>query len=294
MIFALLILAVLAVAVAFLSNDSKRNGPLSEPRQQVWATAVSNERSAVGRILLNVARPLSRTSLIQREAATPQWRSLQRKLNASGTFNGDVEVFLAVQVACGMIALLAIAAAVASSSSSLNLVTGLLFGAAIAAYPWNIVSKSAAKRTAAVLDNLPDFAELLQMPLSAGMGIPPALKFTAERLPGPVSDEVVRMLDQIRVNPTEESAIFIDTGERLGIPEARAFFTALLQSHVEGASVSANLSRQAEILRSASYQRRRSMLKRLPIKLVLIIGMHFLPLLFILGLLPTFLSLGNF
>ena len=294
MIFALLVLAVLAVSVAFLSNDSKKNGPLSEPRQQVWASAVSNERSAVGRILLNVARPLSRTSLIQREAATPQWRSLQRKLNASGTFNGDVEVFLAVQVACGMIALLAIAAAVASSDSSLNLVTGLLFGAAIAAYPWNIVSKSATKRTSAVLDNLPDFAELLQMPLSAGMGIPPALKFTAERLPGPVSDEVHRMLDQIRVNPTEESAIFIATGERLGVPEARSFFTALLQSHVEGASVSANLSRQAEILRAAAYQRRRSMLKRLPIKLVLIIGMHFLPLLFILGLLPTFLSLGNF
>lgn len=293
MIIALVIISVLATLTAFLSSDIRRSGELSTDRQELWQSAIANERSAVGRILLNVARPVSRASLIQREAATPQWRALKRKLNASGSFSSDVEMFISVQIAAALIALLGIAGAVAFSSSGLVLLTSIIFGSAIAAYPWNIVSKAAVKRTAAVLDNLPDFAELLQMPLTAGMGIAPALKFTAERLPGPVSSEVLRMLDVIRVNPSEEAAAFIETGERLGVPEARAFFTALLQSQTEGASVSTNLSRQAEVLRAAAYQRRRSMLKRLPVKLVLIIGMHFLPLLFILGLLPTLVSLGD-
>lgn len=293
MIIALVIISVLATLTAFLSSDIRRSGELSTDRQELWQSAIANERSAVGRILLNVARPVSRASLIQREAATPQWRALKRKLNASGSFSSDVEMFISVQIAAAFIALLGIAGAVAFSSSGLVLLTSIIFGSAIAAYPWNIVSKAAVKRTAAVLDNLPDFAELLQMPLTAGMGIAPALKFTAERLPGPVSSEVLRMLDVIRVNPSEEAAAFIETGERLGVPEARAFFTALLQSQTEGASVSTNLSRQAEVLRAAAYQRRRSMLKRLPVKLVLIIGMHFLPLLFILGLLPTLVSLGD-
>lgn len=294
MILALIILATVSVVVAFLSNDVRRQDPLSQEKQDIWRSAIDNERSTVGQILLNVARPISRASLIRREAASTQWRGLQRKLNASGTFGTDVEVYLSVQVACVVIGALAIAGSVATAAgSTLTLVAGLLFGIAIAAYPWNIVSKAATKRSTAVLDNLPDFAELLQMPLSAGMGIPPALRFTAERLPGPVADEVMRMLDIIRVNPSEEAEAFIEVGERLGVPEARAFFTALLQSQMEGASVAGNLSRQAEILRAAAYQRRRSMLKKLPIKLVLIIGMHFLPLLFILGLLPTIVSLGN-
>jgi pilus assembly protein TadC len=101
------------------------------------------------------------------------------------------------------------------------------------------------------------------------------------------------MLDIIRVNPSEEAHAFIDAGERLGVTEARAFFTALLQSHLEGASVSQNLSRQAEVLRTAAFQRRRSSLKRLPVKLVLIIGMHFIPVILILAMLPTMLSFGQ-
>lgn len=292
MILSLMIVAALVVVAAFFATDARRNGEAVSDKREMWENAISNEKSAVGRILLQVARPVSRTTLVQREAGTPQWKALKKKLNASGAFSSDVEIYLSVQVAAILLALGAVAfVAVAESRSAL--IMGLLFSFSIAAYPWNVVSKAANKRTTAVLDNLPDFAELLQMPLSAGMGIPPALRFTAERLPGPVSLEVSRMLDVIRVNPSEESAAFIEAGERLGVPEARAFFAALLQSHTEGASVSTNLARQAETLRSAAYQRRRALLKQLPVKLVLIIGMHFLPLLFILGLLPTLLSLGS-
>lgn len=292
MILSLMVAASLVVLFAFFAADVRRQGDAPADKREMWESAISNERSAVGRILLQVARPISRSTFITRESSTPQWKALKRKLNASGAFSTDVEVFLSVQAACLILGLGSVAV-VAQADSKGTLIAGLLFSFGVVAYPWNVVSKAANKRTAAVLDNLPDFAELLQMPLSAGMGIPPALRFTSERLAGPVAQEVARMLDVIRVNPSEESAAFIETGERLGVPEARAFFAALLQSHTEGASVSSNLARQAETLRSAAYQRRRAALKRLPVKLVLIIGMHFLPLLFILGLLPTIVSLGS-
>jgi Flp pilus assembly protein TadB len=292
MILSLFITAALVVLVAFFAVDSRRAGEMPTEKREMWEKAISNERSAVGRILLQVARPVSRSRIIANESATPQWRALKRKLAASGSFSSDVEMFLSVQVACTAVGLM-VAAFTAASDSRNTLIGGLLFAFGIFAYPWNIVSKGAAKRTSEVLDNLPDFAELLQMPLAAGMGIPPALRFTADRLTGPVAEEVSRMLDVIRINPSEESSAFVEAGERLGVPEARAFFTALLQSHTEGASVSANLARQAEMLRSASFQRKRAELKKLPVKLVLIIGMHFLPALFILVLLPTALSLGG-
>lgn len=292
MILSLFIVAALVVLVAFFAADTRNSGELPPEKREMWEKAISNERSAVGRILLQVARPVSRSSIVAKESATPQWRTLKRKLAASGAFSADVEMFISVQVACTVVGLMTLAFTAASDSKNM-LIGGLFFSFGIVAYPWNIVSKGAQRRTAQVLDNLPDFAELLQMPLAAGMGIPPALRFTAERLTGPVAEEVSRMLDVIRINPSEEAAAFVEAGERLGVPEARAFFTALLQSHTEGASVTANLARQAEMLRSASFQRKRADLKKLPIKLVLIIGMHFLPALFILVLLPTALSLGG-
>lgn len=293
MILSLLILAGLAVLVSFFAADSRRNNiTLSPHKQEMWESAISNEKSAVGRILLQVARPVSRTTIISKESSTPQWRALRRKLGAAGVFSSDVEIYLSVQTAAVMFGMLGIAFTAVAPTGLMRL-SGAMLSVGIAAYPWNLVSKGAARRTKSVLDDLPDFAELLQMPLAAGMGIPPALKFTAERLGGPVSAEVLRMLDVIRVNPSEESAAFVEAGERLAVPEARAFFVALLQSHTEGASVATNLSRQAELLRAAAYQRKRAELKRLPIKLVLIIGLHFLPVLFIIALLPVLSGLGG-
>jgi Flp pilus assembly protein TadB len=293
MILALAIIAIAAIAAAFLAADGRRGADPTPEQMRAWEDAVANEQSAVGRILLNVARPFSRSTILATEAATPQWRSLQRKLHASGAFGSNVEIFLAVQVAAGLFAAMSVAFAAANSSSKLAVGAGLLLAGGLVGIPWNSVSKGAKRRTEAVLDNLPDFAELLLMPLAAGMGIPPALRFTAERIPGPVANEVIRMLDQIRVNPLEEEKSFVQAGERLGVPEARAFFVALLQAHIQGASVVANLARQAEALRTTAFQRKRSALKRLPIKLVLIIALHLLPLMFILGILPAIISLGD-
>lgn len=291
MILALLSISALAVLLAFFAKDARRAGDVSPEKRALWEQAISDERSAVGRILLQVSRPIYRSTIIRRESSTPQWRSLQRKVAASGAFGLDVEVYISVQVAAAMVGLGCFA--VSFASSGVVRASGLLVSLGITLFPWNIVSKGSARRSAAVLEDLPAFAELMQMPLAAGMGIPPALKFTAERLPGVVSDETLRMLDMIRVNPAEESAAFIAAGERLAVPEARAFFVALLQAHVEGAKVASSLGRQAEILRTSAYQRKRTELKKLPIKLVLIIGLHFLPVLFAVALLPVIAGLGG-
>ena len=83
------------------------------------------------------------------------------------------------------------------------------------------------------------------------------------------------------------------TGIRLGTPEAQAFFTALMQSHIDGAKVAKNLAAQAEALRLSAHQRSRSDVKKLPVKLVLILGIHIITTLFVIILVPVLISLGN-
>jgi pilus assembly protein TadC len=132
------------------------------------------------------------------------------------------------------------------------------------------------------------------MPLTIGQGIMPALRYTAEHLDGPVAEEVRNMLTILAAGTTSEADAFSFAGERLGTPEARAFFQALLQALLEGTRVSETIAAQAESLRISTYQLQRIEVKKLPIKMVIMFGIHFLPLLFIVALVPTFYSLSHF
>jgi Flp pilus assembly protein TadB len=294
MIVALLILAAAVVLFVFLIAD--RSDSEATPEQvRAWELAMNDEKSLIGRVLLSVALPLNQSATLQRESSSAQYRALQRKLASADVFSRSVDVFVAVQAAALFVSGIVLAfAAYVMAESSVMFGGVLVVGAvALAMYPWNMVSKANSKRSGAVLDNLPDFAELLQMPIAAGLGIMPALAFTASKVPGPVSREVSILLDQIRVNPLEEVRAFQGAGERLGLPEARAFFQSLLQAHLQGDLVAENLARQASNLRMAAFQRRRAELKKLPIKLVLLIALHLLPLVFIVGLLPVVAALGS-
>ncbi len=292
MIVALIILTGLALMAVVLS---KRDSETDIASKQAWERARAGEPSSVGKALIGAGQRVSQSNLVQRESASNAYRSLQRKLLIADIYGSSVEVFLSVQIAALFVAgmMLAGTAFLAGDSGAIPVAAGIVTASAVAALPWNNVSKRAKARQAAVLETLPDFAELLQMSLVSGMGVLPALVFTAERISGPVSDEVLSMTRFIENNPMLEAEAFVMTGERLGTPEAKAFFAALMQSQIDGSRVSATLARQAEALRKKSYERARAEAKKLPVKLVLMMGLHFLPLLFVLALLPVFLSFGN-
>lgn len=291
MILALALLALLAVFTVWVQTSET-----TESRHEAeWEQALGDEESAVGRMLLSMGRTLSRLPVVQREASSPQWRTLQRKLLAAGTFGSSLEIFLAAQAAAvvagtAIIAVTSLVAANLEGSGPL-VAAGVLGGVAIAAYPWNSLAKAAKRRQAAVDAELPDFAELLQMPLSAGMSVLSAMAFTAQHLGGTVSDEVTSLLEYINIHHAEEVEAFQTAGMRLGTSEAQAFFSFLLQAHLEGVKLVEQLGLYANSLRTAAYQRQRANIKRLPIKLVFVFAFHLLPLLFILLLLPTLVSL---
>lgn len=289
----ILILAIFLVALCFAAISafvSRRGTEHTDEQIESWKTAIATENSAIGRILLNVSRPVSRIPALYDQVPTRQYKALQSKLLAADVFNSDIEVFIAVQAGAAIVGVAAFICAVLMKSW-LGLGVGG-FGAAIALYPYNIISKKAKAKDLAVSQGLPEFAELLQMPLSAGMGILPALKFTASRLEGPVADEVRNLDTILSTNRTQEAQAFVYAGERLGTPEAKAFFGALLQAQVEGSKIIENLASQAQSLRVAAFQRQRAEIKKLPVRMVVMFGLHLLPLLFVVALIPTVYALA--
>lgn len=258
-----------------------------------WEQALDGEKSAVLKSMMSLARPISALPQVHLKPETAAYRALRRKLvGAGGAFGGSVEVFLSMQALSCLISAGALIAAIAAKSSGALLLGVFVVAVAFCALPYNKLANEFKKRSDAVSTGLPEFAEMLLMPVSSGYGVLPALDFTASRLDGPVAAEVRTMLHLLSSRVVSEQQAFIEAGERLGASAAATFFNTLYQSYVEGVKVADNIRGQAEQLRQQAYEATRAKLKALPNKLVIIMGLHLIPFLFAVVLLPTFTALS--
>lgn len=291
----LLVLLGFAVIGVFLAFFSKQEDGAD---QVVWDRAQAYGGSQVDQILLRVSRPLAATPIVRGlrgddSAASPWYRWVSERLVGSGAYGGSVEVFVSVQFFCllvGTALLLAGVFGTTEFAARFALVVGAI---GLAAWPYNQISKAAKARARAVTVTLPPFAELLQMPLSVGMGVLPSLSFTAERLDGPVADEVRNLINTINSRALPEDEAFRLAGQRLGTPAGQAFFTACMQAHFEQAKLRENLAKQAEMLRNFAYQQAREDIKKLPVRLVVVMGIHLIVPLLVVAIIPSLMNLGN-
>lgn len=293
-------IAVLIIIVTFVtSSRGRRSNPKDEQREQMWAAAVADEDSQMGRILVSAARRLSDIPAVGMAAyardgrTSEQYSELAVKLRAAGVFGSSVEVYLAVQFAGILAAIITVLVTLALGASGLAMFAGLLIAGVLAWWPWDRVKRAASKKSIAVSQNLPDFAEMLVMPLSAGKTVLQSMSFVAEQLDGPVSDEARNVVNLINAGTSDEIAAFENAAQRLGTPSARILFATLLQGYREGVAITPLLADQARALRLEEYQRRRAENKKLPTKLVIIFGIHLLPLLLAVILIPIVLSFGQ-
>lgn len=282
-------------AVVFALRE-RRNAAISP----AFEAARAGEPDAVARFLITAARPLGRLGVVNdRESSI--YQAVERKLLAAGgAFGGQPEVFLSVQaftLLVGFASVLLIFTgtwtAVLGLHGLLGTVVPLLFSATVASLPWALVDRRATKRVTEINRELPEFAELMQMPLSAGLSVLAAMEFTARNTTGLVSTEAANVLLLTRTRTMSDAEAFELAGKRLGTPGAIAFFGALRQAHVEGARVVEILGRQARSLRAAQYQRQREQLKKIPVKLIVIFGIHLLPAVLILIGFSFLSSLSN-
>lgn len=266
----------------------------AEAVEAQWNAALASvSGSPVLQTTIRIARPFRAMPGVDDIARSGFANTMQRRLAAAGGLYGNsVEVFLATQFA-------AICFGIIITLASITLLDGfqkLWLGAiafVVAIYPWQALSQKATQRAEQVTQELPDFAELLQMPLVAGEGIIPALRETAAESTGAVAEEVRIMLRLIDSRALSEEEAFIQTGDRLGTPAARAFFSALAQSYTEGTKILENMSNLAKSLRIEAFQQQRQRIKKLPTRILVGTMLHSFPLLFVVVIVPVFQSLSE-
>jgi tight adherence protein C len=148
------------------------------------------------------------------------------------------------------------------------------------------LGQRAIHRQDAILRALPDTMDLLTISVEAGLGFDSALTYVLKNVPGPLSEEIGRMLQEMQIGVSRTDALR-QIAERSDVQELKGFVLAMVQADTFGISVAKVLRAQALELRIRRRQRAEEKAQKVGVKLLFPLIIGFLPALFIVILGPA-------
>jgi len=148
------------------------------------------------------------------------------------------------------------------------------------------------KRRSAVVRQLPDILDLLVISVEAGLGFEQAIDRTVDSVPGVLSDEFRRMLNEIQAGMNRADAMRA-LEERVGSPDFRSFVLAVLQADTFGVSIGRVLRAQADEMRIRRRQLAQERAMKAPVKMLIPMVFCIFPALFVIVLGPAVINIRD-
>ncbi|WP_289009404.1 type II secretion system F family protein [uncultured Thermomonospora sp.] len=239
-----------------------------------------------------LAEPLMRRLQLLARSLSPGTgvESLQRRLDLAGNPGAWTPERILSYKGLGLFLLGATGALVGSGS-----VPGLLLGAALGSLfgfflPDILLYNAGLRRQEELKRTLPDVLDLLVVSVEAGLGFDAALTRVAQNTDGPLSEELARVLQEVRIGKSRSEALRA-MGERVAVEEVRTFIAALVQASELGMPIGTVLREQAREARLKRRQRAEEMAQKIPVKIMFPVVICILPALIITVVGPGVLSL---
>ncbi|MGH2636514.1 MAG: type II secretion system F family protein, partial [Actinomycetota bacterium] len=141
------------------------------------------------------------------------------------------------------------------------------------------------KRQKGIQRQLSDVMDLLTISVEAGLGLDAAVAQVVKNVPGPLSEELSRLSQEIQIGVSRSDA-FRHMGDRTSVPELKGFVLAMIQADLFGVSIANVLRAQARELRLKRRQRAEEIAQKIPVKLLFPMIFLVLPATFIVVLGP--------
>ena len=158
--------------------------------------------------------------------------------------------------------------------------------------PDSLLNQAIAERKIAIRKGLPDTIDLLIVSVEAGMGFDGAVSRVVEKVRGPLSDELARMLQEMRLGMTRSDALKAMSA-RVAVDEITTFVAAIYQADQLGVGIAKVLRIQSDTVRTTRLQKIREEAGMLPVKMMFPLVFFVFPALFVVLLGPAIIHLMN-
>lgn len=275
-------LAVTSAAYALLSRRAERSSIRNAFEQAIPKSALADHRALLLRVpfLPRVLAPAARrtAALVYRFGPRGLAQQVRSRLVLAGLSDRlDPDTFLALSAA-----LPAGVAAALYAYSQLTPVPGIAWLLLVAGSGWLPkiwLTNKVETRQREIRLALADTLDLMTIAVEAGLGFDSALARVVSAIPGPLSDELYRLLQEIRIGIRRQDALN-GLSERTRVSELDQFITAINQADVFGISVGQVLRIQAAQLRQKRSQMAEERANKTPVKLLFPLILCIFPALF--------------
>jgi len=165
-----------------------------------------------------------------------------------------------------------------------------LIAAAIGFYlPLASLKGKARRRQEEIQNALPDMLDMIYVSVEAGLGFDVAVQRTTEKMKGPLSDEMMKGLDEINKGKRREDALR-SIVKRTEVRDLSTFITAIIQTEQLGSNIANMLRVQSTTMRQKRRQRAEEKAMKVPVKILFPMIFFIFPPLFIVILGPTVIN----
>jgi tight adherence protein C len=178
---------------------------------------------------------------------------------------------------------------VLGGSATKALLLGALLGVGAFLLPDVVVSSRIRRRREAIRRGLPDALDVLAVSVEAGLGFDAALGKLSEHLEGPLVEEFMLVLSELRIGETRTNALR-KMAERVAVPELNSVVSALIQAEQLGSPLGRMLRVQAQESRNRRQVAADEQAMKAPVKMILPTALLIFPAMFIVILVPALIS----
>jgi tight adherence protein C len=281
--------AVLLFGIFVDLSQSERRRAVRMLESQVAGTTTENvnlreqhlSESFGSRIIVPIVAGASR--IARRITPIDARDRVARKLLLAGTPAGwDAERLLAFKIIglIGGVILAVFAGTLLNFTPFIRIVVVALLGFVGFVVPDSMLSRRVEERQKEILRTLSDTLDLLTISVEAGLSLNAAIAQVVQNVPGTLSSEFARMLQEIQLGVPRADA-FRNLADRTDVDELNAFALAMIQADVFGVSIASVLRTQAQQLRIKRRQAAEAKAQQTPVKIVFPLILCILPALFV-------------